>query len=123
MSYDDLAARAKAWVDHDPDEATRAELTGLLARGEEAVAELAARFSGPLAFGTAGLRGILGAGESRMNRAVVLRTAHGLGAWLSVASSSSLRAASMSRRRPVAWIFPLTMIVILSATLSTSLRM
>ncbi|WP_369051945.1 phospho-sugar mutase [Kineococcus terrestris] len=83
---DDLRRRAEAWIDDDPDERDRAELRGVLdaaARGDAAaVADLADRFSAPLEFGTAGLRGALGAGEHRMNRAVVQRAAAGLGAWL-----------------------------------------
>ena len=64
----------------DPSADTRAELASLLARSDaKAETELAERFAGPLEFGTAGLRGVLGAGETRMNRAVVLRTTHGLG--------------------------------------------
>nr|MDT0665717.1 hypothetical protein [Micromonospora sp. DSM 115978] len=49
------------------------------ARDEAALAE---RFSGPLRFGTAGLRGPLRAGPSGMNTAVVRRTAAGLADWL-----------------------------------------
>ncbi|MEZ6183449.1 MAG: phospho-sugar mutase [Planctomycetota bacterium] len=75
-----LLARAQAWRDADPDPETRAELDALLAAGDEA--ELSARFAGPLEFGTAGLRGVIGAGESRMNRAVVIRTSFGLGRYL-----------------------------------------
>ena len=64
----------------DPSEQTRAELAALLARTDvKSAAELADRFSGPLEFGTAGLRGVIGAGETRMNRAVVPRATHGLG--------------------------------------------
>jgi phosphomannomutase len=67
-------------MSEDPSAETRAELAALLAKNDDASAkELKERFSGPLEFGTAGLRGVLGAGESRMNRAVVLRTSFGLG--------------------------------------------
>lgn len=75
-----LRQAARAWLRHDPDPETRAELEALLAADD--VAELAERFAGPLAFGTAGIRGVVGAGESRMNRAVVRRTTHGLARYL-----------------------------------------
>jgi phosphomannomutase len=81
-----LFERAERWIAQDPDPSTRAELASLLARARagsaEAQADLADRFIGPLEFGTAGLRGLLGAGESRMNRAVILRTTFGLGNYL-----------------------------------------
>ncbi|WP_418958749.1 phospho-sugar mutase [Streptomyces tritici] len=79
-TQDDLLARARAWLAEDPDSETRAELSGLIESGDEA--ELAARFSGTLQFGTAGLRGELGAGPMRMNRSVVIRAAAGLAAYL-----------------------------------------
>ena len=80
MIPEELAERAKKWIDGDPSKETQDELRALLARNDDrAAAELRERFAGPLEFGTAGLRGVLGAGESRMNRAVVLRTTHGLG--------------------------------------------
>jgi phosphomannomutase len=50
---------------------------------QQAAAELADRFSGPLSFGTAGLRGPLRAGPNGMNRAVVRRAAAGVAGWLS----------------------------------------
>ncbi|MEV7179146.1 phospho-sugar mutase [Kitasatospora sp. NPDC093679] len=87
----DLLARARAWLAEDPDPQTRAELTELLAAAEGPDAEsgeriawsrLAERFAGRLQFGTAGLRGELGAGPMRMNRAVVIRAAAGLAAYV-----------------------------------------
>ena len=69
------------WAAHDPDPETAAYVLGLLEDPARAT-ELQSRFSGPLTFGTAGLRGEVGAGESRMNRAVVTRATYGLMDWL-----------------------------------------
>nr|WSY52251.1 phospho-sugar mutase [Streptomyces sp. NBC_00886] len=78
--HDDLIAQAKAWLAEDPDAETRDELAKLIDAGD--VTALAERFRGTLQFGTAGLRGELGAGPMRMNRAVVIRAAAGLAAYL-----------------------------------------
>ncbi|WP_405795350.1 phospho-sugar mutase [Streptomyces sp. NBC_01506] len=76
----DLIARAEAWLAEDPDSDTRDELRALLDSGDPVA--LAERFDGTLQFGTAGLRGELGAGPMRMNRSVVIRAAAGLAAYL-----------------------------------------
>ncbi|WP_167051093.1 phospho-sugar mutase [Salinibacterium sp. ZJ77] len=77
---------ARAWAAQDPDEVTRAQLEALLARADagdpDAHAEIASRFAGRLTFGTAGLRGELGAGPLRMNRVLVSQAAAGLAAYL-----------------------------------------
>lgn len=77
-----LIERAQQWVDHDPDTVTAEELGSLVRAAREgdqdAELELARAMNGPLQFGTAGLRGEIGAGESRMNLAVVIRATAGL---------------------------------------------
>ncbi|GAA3190296.1 MULTISPECIES: phospho-sugar mutase [Streptomyces] len=76
----ELIRLAQTWLAEDPDPQTRDELSRLIDAGD--VNELADRFAGTLQFGTAGLRGELGAGPMRMNRAVVIRAAAGLAAYL-----------------------------------------
>ncbi|MCU1358849.1 MAG: Glucose,6-bisphosphate synthase [Ilumatobacteraceae bacterium] len=71
----DLRTTAERWLRAEPDQDMRDELTALLAG---APAELSARFTGRLQFGTAGLRGAVGAGPQRMNRLVVRQAAAGL---------------------------------------------
>jgi phosphomannomutase len=72
----DLIERARSWRDADPDPETAREVDRLVEAGEGA--ELEDRFRGELEFGTAGLRGLLGAGPNRMNRAVVRRATAGV---------------------------------------------
>jgi len=85
---DELRARALAWLDDDPDPATRDELRTMLDRLPGSATELADRFAGPLTFGTAGLRGPLRAGPNGMNLVVVTRAAAGLVTWLAAAGAS-----------------------------------
>ncbi|VXB01682.1 phospho-sugar mutase [Aeromicrobium sp. 9AM] len=77
---DDLLARAGEWLSQDPDEVTRAELQALI--DAEDLAGLEDPFRARLQFGTAGLRGALGAGPNRMNRVIVAQAAAGLAAYL-----------------------------------------
>ena len=90
----DLIERATSWRDDDPDDVTRAELGDLLEAATsgdaQAGADLADRFAGMLEFGTAGLRGAMGAGPNRMNRSMVIRTAAGLAAYLRESSPEPL---------------------------------
>ncbi|MEV4392015.1 phospho-sugar mutase [Nonomuraea sp. NPDC049607] len=72
----DLLRRARQWLAQDPDPDTRAELSGLLE--DDDLPALRERFQAKLEFGTAGLRGELGAGPNRMNRVTVMRAAAGL---------------------------------------------
>jgi phosphomannomutase len=77
---------ARTWAEQDPDAVTRSELEQLIVGAEAGDAavqhELVTRFASRLDFGTAGLRGELGAGPTRMNRVLVAQAAAGLAAFL-----------------------------------------
>ncbi|WP_417555439.1 phospho-sugar mutase [Microbacterium sp.] len=79
-------AQARAWLRQDPDPSTRDELAGIITRAASgdaaATADLDDRFATRLAFGTAGLRGALGAGSNRMNRVLVAQAAAGFAGYL-----------------------------------------
>ncbi|SNS48190.1 phosphomannomutase [Micrococcales bacterium KH10] len=103
-----LFAAVEQWIDNDVDANDQQELVELLdlARGgDEAAAgattELADRFAGPLEFGTAGLRGAMAAGPNRMNRAVVIRAAAGLAAYLNDALAGGTDTATTANEPPL----------------------
>ena len=81
-----LLAEAHAWLDGDPDPSTQAELSALIEA--EAFEALDERLR-PLSFGTAGLRGAVGAGSGRMNLAVVMRAAFGIARYLATQPSAA----------------------------------
>jgi phosphoglucomutase len=90
-----LRSRARAWLEVDPDPETRAAALALLEADDPAA--LREHFGARLAFGTAGMRGALGPGPNRMNRALVRRVSAGLADYL-CAQSVDLEA---DRRRGV----------------------
>lgn len=76
MNYLD---RYAFWCNAGLPEDVMAELKSI----EKDEEELKGRFGSDLQFGTAGMRGIMGAGSNRLNRYTVRRAAQGMAAWLS----------------------------------------
>ncbi len=76
MNYMD---RYAFWCNAGLPEETQQELAAIANDTEE----LKGRFGSDLQFGTAGMRGIMGAGSNRLNRYTVRRAAQGMAAWLS----------------------------------------
>ena len=71
--------RYDSWLNAGLPEDVQAELRSIAGDDEE----LKGRFGSDLQFGTAGMRGIMGAGSNRLNRYTVRRAAQGMAAWLS----------------------------------------
>lgn len=74
-----LLPAAQAWLEQEPDDTHRAELEELMKDPKK----LTERFGGVLEFGTAGIRGKLGAGPMRMNRVLIQKVTRGLANCLS----------------------------------------
>ena len=69
-------ALAISWAAQDPDQETKDELLDLIEAAD--YEEISDRMGSRLEFGTAGLRGELGAGSNRMNRVLVTQAAAGI---------------------------------------------
>jgi len=85
----------KRWLEADlEDAALTAELQAIAGNEEE----IKDRFAVSLAFGTAGLRGVLGAGSNRMNIYVVRQATQGLANWVKTQGGNQLVAISYDSR-------------------------
>ena len=85
----------KRWLETDLDDAAlKAELESITGNDEE----IKDRFAVSLKFGTAGLRGVLGAGSNRMNIYVVRQATQGLANWVKTQGGSQLVAISYDSR-------------------------
>jgi len=69
------------WLNSDLPVKVKAELEAIKNNEDE----LKGRFGADLQFGTAGMRGVMGAGSNRLNRYTVRRAAQGMAAWLASA--------------------------------------
>ena len=85
----------KRWLAADlEDPALTAELQKIEGQDEE----IKDRFAVALQFGTAGLRGVLGAGSNRMNIYVVRQATQGLANWVKTQGGNQLVAVSYDSR-------------------------
>ncbi len=85
----------KRWLEADlEDAALKAELEKIAGNEEE----IKDRFAVSLKFGTAGLRGVLGAGTNRMNIYVVRQATQGLANWVKTQGGNQLVAISYDSR-------------------------
>ena len=85
----------KRWMEADlEDAALKAELEAIAGNEEE----IKDRFAVALKFGTAGLRGVLGAGSNRMNIYVVRQATQGLANWVKTQGGKQLVAISYDSR-------------------------
>ncbi len=85
----------KRWCEADlEDAALTAELEAIYDNEEE----IKDRFAVSLKFGTAGLRGVLGAGSNRMNIYVVRQATQGLANWVKTQGGNQLVAISYDSR-------------------------
>ena len=85
----------KRWLDADlEDAALKTELESISGNEEE----IKERFAVSLKFGTAGLRGVLGAGTNRMNIYVVRQATQGLANWVKTQGGNQLVAISYDSR-------------------------
>ena len=85
----------KRWLEADLEDAALKEELEAIAGKEE---EIKDRFAVALKFGTAGLRGVLGAGSNRMNIYVVRQATQGLANWVKTQGGNQLVAISYDSR-------------------------
>ena len=85
----------KRWLEADLEDA---DLNPELARIEGNDEEIKDRFAVSLKFGTAGLRGVLGAGTNRMNIYVVRQATQGLANWVKTQGGNQTVAISYDSR-------------------------
>lgn len=91
---EDALKRARVFAESEGfDEETRRAARAAMEDGQE----LLARFGSELAFGTGGLRGVLGVGTARMNRVVIARATQGLADYLNANGGRSVAIAYDSR--------------------------